>query len=318
MNRRSFLKTSTLTAAAASLPMAATQAAHHKNAPLFKISLAQWSLNKHLFGREGFEPMDNLDFAKIARSFGIDGIEYVNQFFKTKAKDKAYLKEMISRADGEGVKSLLIMVDGEGSLGDPDKKKRAETVENHLQWLDATKTLGGHSIRVNARSEGTYKEQQKLAADGLHKLSVEGEKRGLNVIVENHGGFSSNGKWLTEVIRMADHKSCGTLPDFGNFLIDKDTGEHYDIYQGIDEMMPYAKAVSAKSYDWAVDKDPNVCRAQQKDRKTIIDFKHCLEIVLKHGYHGYIGIEYEGSYQTPMQGIAMTKAVMDRLLVELA
>jgi L-ribulose-5-phosphate 3-epimerase len=261
--------------------------------------------------------MDHLDFAKTARSFGIEAIEYVNQFFKTKAEDKSYLKEMITRADGEGVKSLIIMIDGEGNLGDPNSQKRAETVENHLKWIDAAATLGCHSVRVNAGSEGSYEEQQKLAADGLHKLSEAGDKRGMNVIVENHGGLSSNGKWLTGVMKMVDHARCGTLPDFGNFLIDTQTQEHYDIYQGIDEMMPYAKAVSAKAYDWAVDKNPNVSIAQRVDRKTVIDFKKCLQIVLKHGYHGYIGIEYEGSYQTPMQGIAMTKAVMDRLLVEL-
>jgi len=318
MNRRSFLKTTTLSAAAASLPVAATQAAHHKSKPLFKVSLAQWSLNKHFFERDGYSKLDNLDFAKTARSFGIDAIEYVNQMFKTKAKDQAYLKEMIKRADGEGVKSLLVMVDGEGLLGDPDNAKRNQTVENHLKWLDAAKTLGCHSIRVNAGSKGSYKEQQKLAADGLHKLSEAGGKRGINVIVENHGGLSSNGKWLSGVMEMVDHDRCGTLPDFGNFTINRQTGEHYDIYQGMEDLMPHAKAVSAKANDWAKDPNPNVSRGKHGEHEVVIDFKRCLEIVLKHGYHGYIGIEYEGSYQTPMQGVAMTKAVMDRLLVELA
>ena len=285
---------------------------------MFKISLAQWSLNKHFFERDGYSKLDNLDFAKTARSFGIDAIEYVNQFFKDKAKDKAYLKEMIKRADGEGVKSLLIMVDGEGRLGDPDSKKRNQTVENHLKWLDAAKTLGCHSIRVNAGSQGSYSEQQKLAADGLRKLSEAGDNRGLNVLVENHGGYSSNGKWLSGVMKMVDHNRCGTLPDFGNFIIDRNTGERYDIYQGMEDLMPHAKAVSAKSYDWAVDPNPNICVSQREGRETNLDFKRCIEITLKHGYHGYIGIEYEGSYQTPMQGVAMTKAVMDRLLMELA
>jgi sugar phosphate isomerase/epimerase len=318
MNRRSFLKTTALSATAASLPIAASQAAHHKSEPLFKVSLAQWSLNKHFFAREGYSKLDNLDFAKTARSFGIDAIEYVNQMFKTKAKDKAYIKEMIKRADGEGVKSLLIMVDGEGLLGDPDTAKRKQTVENHLKWLDAAKTLGCHSIRVNAGSKGSYKEQQKLAADGLRKLSEAGDKRGINVLVENHGGFSSNGKWLSGVMDMVDHDRCGTLPDFGNFIIDRNTGERYDIYQGMEDLMPHAKAVSAKAYGWAVDPDPNVCVSKREGRETTLDFKRCIEIALKHGYRGYIGIEYEGSYQTPMQGVAMTKAAMDRILLELS
>lgn len=318
MNRRSFLKTSTLTAAAATLPLANTQAMSHQSKPLFKISLAQWSLNKRFFKREGHIPLDHLDFAKTARSFGIDGIEYVNQFFFEKARDQAYLKEMIIRADGEGVKSLLIMVDREGLLGDPDEKKRHQTVENHLRWLDAAATLGCHSIRVNAGSKGSFKEQQKLAADGLRKLSEAGDKIGINVIVENHGGYSSHGKWLAGVMNMVDHDRCGTLPDFGNFLINKETQEWYDIYQGMEDLMPYAKAVSAKAYDWAVSDDANVSVIQRADRKGEVDFKRVLEIVLKHGYNGYVGIEYEGSYQSEMQGIAMTKAVLDRLQSELA
>jgi L-ribulose-5-phosphate 3-epimerase len=225
---------------------------------------------------------------------------------------------MIARADGEGVKSLIIMVDREGLLGDPEETKRNQTVENHLRWLDAAATLGCHSIRVNAGSKGSFQEQQKLAADGLRKLSEAGDKVGINVIVENHGGLSSNGKWLSGVMKMVDHERCGTLPDFGNFLIDRETQEWYDIYQGMEDLMPYAKAVSAKAYDWAVSDNPNVSVIRRADRKGEVDFKRVLEIVLKHGYHGYIGIEYEGSYQSEMQGIAMTKAVLDRLKSELA
>lgn len=318
MNRRTFLKSGSLTAAAATLPTAATQAMHHKKKSQFKISLAQWSLNQGFFKREGHIPLDHLDFAKIARSFGIDGVEYVNSFFFEKARDQAYLREMIRRADGEGVKSLLIMVDREGMIGDPDEKKRALTVKNHQKWLEAAATLGCHSIRVNAGSKGTFDEQQKLAADGLHRLAEEAHQLGLNVLVENHGGLSSHGKWLAGVMKLANHPRVGTLPDFGNFLIDKETQEWYDIYQGMEDLMPFAKAVSAKAYDWAVDENPNVTVMRRADRKGEVDFKRVLEIVLKHGYRGYIGIEYEGSYQTPMQGIAMTKAVLDRLNWELA
>jgi sugar phosphate isomerase/epimerase len=171
---------------------------------------------------------------------------------------------------------------------------------------------------VNAGSKGSYKEQQQLAADGLHQLSQAGDKLGINVIVENHGGLSSNGKWLSEVMEMVDHDRCGTLPDFGNFQTNRETNEWYDIYQGMEELMPHAKAVSAKSFDWAVDPNPNVCVNRRPGREGEIDFKRILEIVLKHGYHGYIGIEYEGTYQEEMQGIAMTKAVLDRLKDELA
>ena len=166
--------------------------------PLFKISLAQWSLHKTLFGKK----LDNLDFAKTAKNdYGIDAVEYVNQFFKDKAKDEKYLAELKKRADDQGVKSVLIMCDGEGDLGDPDEAKRTKAVENHYPWVEAAKFLGCHSIRVNADSKGTPEEQRKLAADGLRRLSEFGATLGMNVIVENHGGLSSNGDWLAGVMK---------------------------------------------------------------------------------------------------------------------
>ena len=217
--RRHFLQLAS-TALAASFTGVA-QAADKKEP--FKISLAEWSLNKRILKRPGAEPLDHLDFAKTARGFGIDGVEYVNQMFFDKATDAAYLGEMKTRQDGEGVKGLLIMCDREGNLGDPDEAKRAKTIENHLKWLDAAATLGCHSIRVNAASDPklSFEEQMKLAADGLHRLSVEGDKRGLYVVVENHGGLSSNGLWLTGVMKAADHERVGILPDFGNFYTDR-------------------------------------------------------------------------------------------------
>lgn len=301
--------TSTLSAAAAD-----------KTEPLFKISLAEWSLHKRILHRDktGEEPLDHLDFAKTARGLGIDAVEYVNQCFFDKANDKAYLREMKSRAADEGVKNLLIMVDREGQLGDPDESKRVATVENHLKWLDAAAFLGCHSIRVNAASKGTYEEQKKLAADGLRRLSEKGDALGLNVIVENHGGLSSNGKWLVEVMKAVDHPRCGTLPDFGNFYVDRDKGELYDPYLGVKELMPFAKAVSAKAYDWETGKGKFVTEDSRKGREIELNFKRLLAIVVDAGYHGYIGIEHEGEKHPEMEGITRTKKVMELARAELA
>ena len=186
--------------------------------PLFEISLAEWSLHRTINSGK----LDNLDFAKTAKQdYGINAIEFVNQFFKDKAKNSEYLTELKKRADGEGVKMLLIMCDGEGALGDADEKKRQTAVENHFKWVEAAKFLGCHSIRVNAQSGGSYDEQVDRAADGLRKLTEFGAQHGLNVIVENHGGLSSNGEWLAKVMKKVDHPRCGTLPDFGNFAINK-------------------------------------------------------------------------------------------------
>ena len=277
----------------------------------FEISLAQWSLHRSLYSGE----LDHLDFAKISKeNFGIDAIEYVNSFFFEKAEDKSYLKEMKNRADDYGVKSLLIMCDNEGSLGDPDNQKRQKAVENHYKWHEAAKYLGCHSIRVNAylteslhglevgdyTKTGSYENQVSLAADGLRKLTEFGANLGINTIVENHGGLSSDGAWLASVMKAVDHPMCGTLPDFGNFRIEGD--RWYDRYKGVKELMPFAKAVSAKSHDF----DSN-------GNETRTDFFRMMDIVLDAGYSGYVGIEYEGSEMDEMSGIKATKDLLERV-----
>ena len=271
---------------------------------LFEISLAEWSLHRTILRSNA---LDHLDFAPTAkRRFGIDAVEYVNQMFKDKAEDMAYLREMKKRADDNGVRSLLIMCDGEGFLGHPDESERMQAVENHYKWVTATKFLGGHSIRVNAASEGSYEEQQRLAADGLRRLAEFADGHGINVIVENHGGYSSNGEWLAGVMELADHPRVGTLPDFGNFLIRRQPEAWYDRYKGVEELMPYAKAVSAKS---------NVFDENGNEAQT--DFIRMMRIVLDAGYRGYVGIEYEGQELSEPEGIVATKRLLERARQEL-
>lgn len=264
--------------------------------PLFEISLAEWSLHKTL--RKG--ALTNLDFPKKARSLGISAVEYVNSFFKDKAKDEKYLAELNRRCDGEGVESLLIMCDGEGALGAKDSKRRLQAVENHYKWVTAAKTLGCHSIRVNAKSQGSYEEQQKLAADGLRRLCDFADTHGVYVIVENHGGLSSNGKWLSEVLKRVDHARVGSLPDFGNFNLGG--GKKYDRYKGVDELMPFAQGVSAKSHDFDAAGDE-----QHTDYDRMLDI-----VVSKHGWRGHIGIEFEGGGGEDA-GIQKTKILLERV-----
>ncbi len=266
------------------------------NDPLFGISLAEWTINAEL--RSG--KIDHLDFAKVASDHGIMAVEYVNQFFMDKAKDERYLGEMKRRASDLGVTSLLIMCDHEGSIGDPDGAKRAKTVENHRKWLDAAAFLGCHSIRVNAASEGSWDEQVKLAADGLARLTEHGAAQDLNVIVENHGGLSSNADWLAEVIAKVDDKGCGTLPDFGNFRIEE--GETYDSYQGVAKLMPWAKGVSLKDIVW-----------DGEGNQSALDYERMLKIVLDAGFRGYCGIEHGG-----FEGLDASRERLERARATLA
>ncbi|OHB75659.1 MAG: xylose isomerase [Planctomycetes bacterium RBG_16_55_9] len=263
--------------------------------PPFKISLAQWSWHKRLFG-EAEPKLNHLDFVKEARALGFAAVEYVNIFFKDKAEDTEYLAEMKKRADGLGVRSVLIMCDDEGSLGDPEPRRRAQAVQNHHKWIHAAKYLGCHSIRVNAYSEGSYDEQLKLAADGLRRLSEYAAAHEINVIVENHGGLSSDAKWLTGVIKEVDLSNCGTLPDFGNFP------PEIDPYGAVERLMPYAKSVSAKSYDF-----------DEKGDETRIDYRRMMKIVLDAGYKGFVGIEYEGERLSETEGIVATKRLLERI-----
>ncbi len=301
ISRRQFSKVAAIGAAGLALTQTRTAHADHHEGP-FHISLAQWSLHKALKGGK----MDNLDFAAhTKKEYGITAVEYVNQFFKDKAEDKKYIADMKSRAEGEGVKSLLIMCDGEGKLGDANLGERMKAVENHYKWVAAAKELGCHSIRVNAASSGSYDEQSYRAADGLRALTEFADDHDINVIVENHGGLSSNGAWLAQTIKAVDHDRCGTLPDFGNFRVSKD--EMYDRYKGVTELMPYAKAVSAKSHDF-----------DDEGNETHTDYMKMMKIVLDAGYKGYVGIEYEGSKLGEVEGIHATNKLLQRVRKELA
>ena len=298
MNRRDFLKKSTIITGGLSLTgMSAIHISGCSGNFPFQISLAEWSLHRTIRSKT----IDHLDFFNIAKNkFGISAVEYVNIFFLDKAKDRSYLEEMRLRADDLGVISLLIMCDAEGDLGDPDPKARTQAIENHYKWVEAAKFLDCHSIRVNARSNGSYDEQIKLSVDGLQRLTEFGSKQNINVIVENHGGLSSNGAWLAEVIQQVEHSYCGTLPDFGNFQIND--GEWYDRYQGVQELMPYAKAVSAKSNNFDLE-----------GNETQTDYYKIMKIVLDAGYNGYVGIEYEGNALEEMEGIRATKNLLERV-----
>lgn len=324
MRRREFIQKSAAFSATVGLAgmYGCAPTANEKN-PIFRISLAEWSLNKVIFdnyiqdnGYDKFfqrmfdtnDPLaedgarKNLDFPAFARKLDIEAVEYVNTCFFYKAEDTAYLTELQNRCNNEGVKSLLIMVDAEGNLGDPDDTRRKEAVEKHYKWVDAASFLGCHSIRVNAASSGTYEEQQQLAADGLSRLGEYGMKNNINVIVENHGGLSSNGLWLSGVMKMVNMDNVGTLPDFGNFRVSYEPEEWYDRYKGTKELMPFAKAVSAKAEEF-----------DQEGNEIHTDYFKIMKIVLDAGYRGYVGIECENPTMSAEEGILKTKALLERV-----
>lgn len=322
MNRKEFLRLSASGAAGiATLPIWMQGCAPTESPSkglFFDISLAQWSLHKTFFGASmsnGWQSLNEikrndpsnviqgrnpLEFASIARNeFGIDAIEYVTQFYpNTKGVGDAHIKELKQRSDNEGTRNVLVMVDDEGALGDPDENARLTAVQNHYKWIDIATYLGCHSVRVNAESSGTWDEQKERAMDGLGRLSEYAAKQDINVIVENHGGLSSNGEWLSSVISGVGLDNCGTLPDFGNFRISPEEAAEevlYDPYKGVKELMPYAKGVSAKSNDF-----------DELGNEVNLDYERILTIVKDAGYTGYIGIEYEGDRLSEADGVRAT------------
>lgn len=307
MLRRSFIQKSLF-----SLPIVSSGSLFglNKKESSFNIGLAQWSYHREIRSRR----LDNLDFAQTAKEkFNIDVVEYVNQFFFNKAKNLRYLSEMKTRAHDVGVKNLLIMIDDEGSLGDSNNKRRINAVDNHKKWVEAANFLDCENIRVNAQGDGSESEVAKYASESLSKLAEFARPYNINIIVENHGGYSSNAKWLVDVIKSLNEQNVGTLPDFGNFCIKSKPDEfsdwggldgcavEYDKYKGVEEMLPYAKSVSAKSLNF--DSDGNTIE---------IDFYKMIKIIKSFGYNGCISIEYEGTSHSESEGIMLTKKLLTK------
>ncbi len=279
-----------------------------------KISLAEWSFHKALFAGK----LDHLDFAAKAKNdFGIDAVEYVNGFFggtkmsfKEAAKDKNYLNELLKRSKDVDVFNHLIMVDDEGPLALPNDQERLQAVDNHKKWIEAAKFLGCQSVRVNLHGEGDSNEKKTASIDSLSRLCEFAKTMDINILVENHGSDSSNGAWIADVMKQVNKPNVGTLPDFGNFCISHPWGttqdgceDEYDRYKGVSEMLPFAKGVSAKSYDF-----------DENGKQPLMDYKRLIGLVKESGFKGFIGIEFEGKSGDEEEGVRKTKALIEKYL----
>lgn len=272
-----------------------------------KLSLAQWSIHRGL--ETGiYQPED---FPAIAKNeFGITAVEYVNRFYINHAADTKFWADLRASADALGVQSLLIMVDEAGELGSSDVTARNQAVENHYQWVDAARILGCHSIRVNAFGEGSRGEVQAAVVDALEQLCTYALPLSISILLENHGLFSSDGRWISEMIQRVNRPNCGTLPDFGNWCLATKWGsteegtectQVYDRYAGVLEMLPFARGVSAKSYAF-----------DERGNETTINYLRMLRLIKESGYSGHLGIEYEGTRLGEPEGIRATQALLER------
>lgn len=289
--------------------------------PQFKLSLAQWSIH-NMIQKEGLDPYE---FAAKAKGWEFQGLEFVSQLYKEDIKRgatvssglDAMVKELNLRSNDTGMENLLMMVDLDDTDGDmavTDATLRNKAIENHYPYIDATAALGCHSVRINMFGEFDAESWKPAAVEALGTLGEYAAKSNVNVIIENHGWLTSNAELLMEVINEVDLPNCGTLPDFGNFCTKRkdmsrwgECEEEYDKYLGIQQLMPAAKAVSAKSYDFNED-----------GFETTIDYKRMIDIVTKAGYSGHIGVEYEGERLSEEEGIIATRDLLIQLRSELA
>ena len=282
----------------------------------FKLSLAQWSLHKNI----KYGDMDPYEFAQVAKSFNFSGIEYVTALYdnvmKVRDGDMSKAITFWARKNKKlekinDIKNVLIMIDEIEGLAEENKSRRLKAVENHKMWIDAAEIMGCESVRLNLYGSSNAEKWKDLSVKSLSELGSYAKNSGVNVIVENHGRISSDIPKLMDVIYGVDMDNVGTLPDFGNFcmadegygsVFDGSCETVYDFYKGVEEMMPKAFAVSAKSNDF----DEN------GDEKTI-DYMRMMKIVKSFGYTGYVGVEYEGNRLSEEEGIKATRDLLIKI-----
>jgi len=323
MHRKTFLSTLTLALSGTLVNPLKVETSDITQPSKLKLSLSQWALHRAIFGnsKDDYEAWQRtlhsnpdrlwqgnlhpLDFPEKAKELGFDAVEYVNTLIYGHATDSTFLNELKRRTDSLGVKNILLMVDEEGFIGHPDPIEKANAIENHRKWMEASSALGCKYMRVNAFSMGIASEQVKLAADGLNQLARMAEQYGLMILVENHGGMSSNADWLVETIRLADHPLLGTVVDFDNFTFSEDfiwgDGDIFNRYIGVEKLMPLAKSVSAKSHAFDI-----------QGYETTIDYSRMMEIIKKSNFQEYICVEYEGNKLSEEEGILATKRLINK------
>lgn len=267
-----------------------------------KYSLAQWSFNRELFAGE----MNTVDFVYAAGEMGFDGVEYVSQFFQDKVTDKAYLDTLNAAANAAGVKNIMIQVDNIGHLGASDPEQRTKAIIAAKKWVDAASYLGCDMMRVNAHGDGTPEQIKAQSIQAIAEVADYANSKGVQIIIENHGAISNNGAWLADLVSQLADKKVASLADFHNWCIERENGElwgapciqEYDYYQGFTELMPTAKAVSVKAFEF-----------DAQGNETTMDFVKFFKIMKAASYNGYLGIEYEGSDLASRDGIFKTKAL---------
>jgi len=275
-----------------------------------KFSLAQWSYNRDLFAGD----MNTFDFIRKAKEQGFDGVEYVNQFFQDKVDNINFLDSLKQISQESNIQNVMIMIDREGELGNSNEEKRIEAVANHKKWIDAAAHIDCISIRVNAHGDGTEDEVRAACAKSITELADYGKAKGILILIENHGGYSSDASWLLSLYIKIKHSNVSLLADFDNWCIEREDGKlwgspcvkEYDRQKGMMELLPFSKGISIKSFEF-----------NENGFETKMDYPALFKIIKESNYNSFYAIEYEGHTRSSDEGVKKTKALADRMIGEI-
>jgi sugar phosphate isomerase/epimerase len=245
--------------------------------------------------------MSAVDFPAFAREqYSIGLLDYVNTLLGSSRDMAGRAAELARSSAAAGVQNQVLMIDEQGLLGDPDPSRRAQSVDNHLRWWDVADAIGCRYMRVNAHSSGTDAEQLELCRDGISTLIDRGAARPSTLLIENHGGLSSRADWIVSLIDSLPASRCALMTDFNNFQYAP--GQVYDRYLGVQQMMPFTRVVSAKSFDF-----------DDAGNETTIDFTRMFDIIRNFALEGAVSAEYEGSRLSEFDGAGATVELLQQL-----
>lgn len=247
--------------------------------------------------------------ARARDTFGVDAIETVA--FQFDGLDDPEIDAFDQALKDIGVKLLNIAIDV-GDLLETDTDKRAADLKVIERWIERFAAMGSQFVRVNPGSPFSQHHGDQPPAhlvEALQELGTFANERGTRLLVENHGGPSSNPAWMRQLLDAVGPNSLGLLLDLGNFDVlmapmmamffggeseKKDPAEVFSgldlttLYEGIEALADKAELVSLKAHHVSDDGDVGP-----------VDLERALGILNAHSYSGALTVEYEGSGGDP-------------------
>ncbi|HEX2999989.1 MAG TPA: sugar phosphate isomerase/epimerase family protein [Armatimonadota bacterium] len=251
-----------------------------------RIGLAGWALNRRFYAKEN--PLTMLDFFRVVREeFDLDTVEINNLWLVSHEPD--YLAALVKAAKDAGITMEGMAVDGTGDLSLMDEAQRTQSVKNALAYFEVAERLGLAYFRVN--TGGTPDGPQEMVdacIASYRRLADEGEKRGIKIATENHGGLAASPDRMVSLVLGVNSPAMATLPDYGNF-------PEEILLDGMRKIMPWAANVHVK---WS-----------RRDAPGKRDVVALIRLVREQGFDGALMIE-DGGPVNDHQGVLELKGAL--------